>query len=425
MVGTVLLSAVMRKFFRYGNLSVIDAGGRRHRICASPGPTVVLRLADAATQWRLLRSDSLAWGEAYMDRRLTIEEGSLAEFLEIFHKSYQSYSRGRLAEFERIVENLLFAAVHFNGIGRSRLNVAHHYDLSGELYDLFLDRDRQYSCAYFPSGKEDLDTAQVKKKRHIAAKLDIRPGMRVLDIGSGWGGMALYLASEFDCGVTGITLSQEQLALSRQRAREAGLDHRIHFELCDYRTLEGRFDRIVSIGMLEHVGPWYYQQYFRRMRDLLEPDGVALIHTIARMGKPQPVDRWLSKYIFPGGYLPALSQLSRAVEASHLWPCDIENLRLHYAQTLQHWYRRFAANRARVEQLYDDRFYRMWELYLLGCESVFRYHRISVLQLQLTRSVGALPISRDYMVDVERELADRERASAVSAVPARRPSASG
>ncbi|MGD8350713.1 MAG: cyclopropane-fatty-acyl-phospholipid synthase family protein [Gammaproteobacteria bacterium] len=401
----MLLAAVMRRFFRFGRLILVDAAGKRHQICSCGGPEVVIRVTDKGTQRKLLRANALVWGEAYMDGRLVLDRGSLADLIEIHARSEQQSDDGSPGAGTRILDSLLAASRHYIPARRARRNAAHHYDLAEDLYALFLDSDLQYSCAYFRTGAEDLETAQLDKKRHIAAKLEIRPGMQVLDIGSGWGGMALYLARRFDCRVTGITLSQRQLELSRRRAREQGLAARVDFELCDYRSMHGSYDRIVSIGMLEHVGPLHYRAYFGKLRDLLRADGVALVHSIARMHGPRPADPWLHKYIFPGGYLPALSQLTSAVESSDLWLTDLENLRLHYAQTLDHWHRRFSANRAKIRELYDERFCRMWELYLLGCEAVFRYYPVSVVQLQISREIASLPVTRDYQYRKERELA--------------------
>ena len=413
----MFLASFLRRFFRHGRLILVDASGNRHQICGEEGPTVVFRLVDSATQRRLLRTDSITWGEAYMDGKLIIEEGSLPELLEIFERSDADFQSTWFGRVVRMAHGLVAATAHYNPIGKSRRNVAHHYDLSSRLYDLFLDADRQYSCAYFHRGDEDIDTAQLKKKRHIAAKLDIRPGMHVLDIGSGWGGMALYLARQFDCRVTGVTLSEEQLKISRLRAREAGLDRRVNFELQDYRALDQVFDRIVSVGMLEHVGPYHYDEYFSQLRKLLTADGVALVHTIARKNSPQPVGAWIRKYIFPGGYIPAASQLTRALENHQLWLTDMENLRLHYARTLQLWHRRFSASRNKVVKIYDERFCRMWELYLLGCEAAFRYGNLCVLQLQITGDIDTLPITRDYMFETERNLALKDQASVTSIKP--------
>ncbi len=405
----------MRRFLRHGNVTLIDSGGNRHQISEHDGPTVVLRVTDKATELRLATSNSIWWGEAYMDGRLLIEEGSLREFVEVYGRSDREIADNTLyGEVVRLMYSLFASVLHYNPMRRARRNVAHHYDLSGELYDLFLDADRQYSCAYFARGDEDLETAQLLKKRHIAAKLDIRPGMHVLDIGSGWGGMGLYLAKYLDCRVTGVTLSEEQHSLSMQRVRDAGLEDRVRFELRDYRSLQESYDRIVSVGMLEHVGQYQYGEYFRKVRDLLEPDGVALIHTIARTNKPRPINAWIRKYIFPGAYLPSASQLTRAVENSELWMTDLETLRLHYAMTLNRWHERFESNRDKVRSLYDERFCRMWELYLIGSEMIFRHQSIVVYQLQLTRDINTLPITRDYMLAAERALAKIDSASITS-----------
>lgn len=404
----MILIAAMRRYFRFGKLSLIDASGQRHHICDLEGPTVVMRITDASIMRRLLTSSSVSWGEAYMNGQLIFEEGRLIDFLEVYSRSEIQMSHTWLGEAIRRIYSILAVTQHFNPVGRAQKNVEHHYDLSAELYDQFLDADRQYSCGYFPQGDEDIDTAQLLKKRHIASKLDIRPGMRVLDIGSGWGGMAIYLAKNFDCQVTGITLSEEQLKLSKQRVQEAGLEDRVKFELRDYRTLDQPFDRIVSVGMLEHVGQFHLGEYFKKVRNLLEPDGVALIHTIGRMDLPQPISAWTHKYIFPGAYVPAVSQLATSIEKAHLWLTDLENLRDHYVYTLQRWYQRFAANRDKVVELYDERFCRMWEMYLQGSETSFRYQNYTVFQMQITRDINTLPITRDYLYHAEQALAEKD-----------------
>ena len=284
-----------------------------------------------------------------------------------------------------------------NGITRSRKNVATHYDLSGALYDLFLDADKQYSCAFYEKPTDSLETAQENKKRRIAAKLNLKPGQRVLDIGSGWGGMALHLAEAVDADVTGVTLSQEQLKIANDRAAAARVDERVRFRLEDYRHVEQKFDRVVSVGMFEHVGVNNYETYFKKVASLLEDDGVALIHTIGRSDGPGVTNPWITKYIFPGGYTPALSEILPAVEKAGLIVTDVETLRLHYALTLADWRRRFVANWEAAKNLYDERFCRMWEFYLAGAEMGFRYQGLVVFQLQLAKRVDALPITRDYM----------------------------
>jgi len=301
-------------------------------------------------------------------------------------------------DFQAAVGWLCRRLDQFNSITRSRRNVAHHYDLNGRLYSLFLDRDRQYSCAYFPRGDESLEEAQTAKKNLIAAKLCIdRPGLRILDIGCGWGGLALTLARDHGAEVTGITLSEEQLAEARSRARAEGLQHRVRFELLDYRALDQTFDRIVSVGMFEHVGVGHYKEFFATVARSLRPDGVALLHAIGRGESPASTDPWIAKYIFPGGYCPSLSEVLPGAERSGLMVTDVEVLRLHYAETLRHWRRRFAANRDTIASLYDERFCRMFEFYLAGSELAFRRARHMVFQIQLAHHQTAVPLTRDYL----------------------------
>jgi cyclopropane-fatty-acyl-phospholipid synthase len=290
-----------------------------------------------------------------------------------------------------------------NPVLRAWQNAAHHYDLSDQLYEFFLDRDRQYSCAYFQDRSDDLDTAQLNKKRHIAAKLLIRPGQKVLDIGSGWGGLALYLARECGADVTGLTLSVEQHKVATRRAAVAGLSDRVRFYLRDYREEFETYDRIVSVGMFEHVGIHHYGAFFAKLKSLLAPDGIALLHSIGRKDGPGSTNPWIRKYIFPGGYVPALSEVLPIVERSKLWITDIEILRLHYAQTLRAWRSRFERNRDRVRAIYDERFCRMWEMYLVSSEVAFRRSDLIVFQMQLTKAIDAVPLTRDYMLDWERE----------------------
>jgi cyclopropane-fatty-acyl-phospholipid synthase len=333
---------------------------------------------------------------------LTIEEGSLYDFIDVLVSNDAALPRMPIMRLSDLVGRLVRRFHQYNPVPRARRNVAHHYDLSDQLYELFLDRDRQYSCAYFRSSDDDLDTAQQNKKRHLAAKLLLRPGHKVLDIGSGWGGLALYLATEWGADVTGLTLSKEQHKVATRRAAAAGLGERVRFHLRDYREETGRYDRIVSVGMFEHVGVNQYPAFFRKLGDLLAPDGVALLHSIGRMDGPGTTNPWLRKYIFPGGYSPALSEVVPQVERERLWITDIEILRLHYADTLRAWRRRFEQNRERIRALYDERFCRMWEMYLVGSELSFRRDASIVFQMQMAKAVDTVPLTRDYMIDQER-----------------------
>jgi len=405
----MLFEAFMRRLIRFGDLTIVRPDGTSFRVGgqpftqqpvdARPGP-VRLRFHDSKVLFRMPFSPALAFGEAYMDERVTIEDGTLRDLIAMFMINAQSeptaYSRLRTR-----LGRLLRVLHQNNPIPKAKQNVAHHYDLSPEMYELFLDADRQYSCAYFPTGNESLDAAQAAKKRHIAAKLLIEPGQRILDIGCGWGGMALYLAKNFDVSVTGITLSEQQLAVAQTRAEAAGLADRVTFKLMDYREVSERFDRIVSVGMFEHVGARFYPAYFRAVRRCLADDGVALIHTIGRSDPPGATNPWLRKYIFPGGYCPALSEVMTAVEHEQLVTCDVEILRLHYAETLKHWHRRFQAHRAEIANMLDERFCRMWEFYLVGSEMAFRHESQVVFQVQLSRSKTVVPETRDYISEFE------------------------
>lgn len=404
----MLLARLLQHAIGDGSLDLLEADGRRTRI-GSGQPALTMRLHDRAVPRELLLNPRLKFGEAYMDGRMTVEGGDIYDLLELVTRG--AVVHGALG---RILEGLapaLRLVQQRNPLRRSRQNVAHHYDLSRRLYELFLDRDLQYSCAYFPTPGTGLDEAQEAKKRHIAAKLLLAPGMRVLDIGCGWGGMALYLARTTGARVTGITLSKEQLAVARERAVRAGLSDRVTFELRDYREMtpeaDGRFDRIVSVGMFEHVGVPHYPAFFAQVRTLLTEDGVALLHAIGRLDGPGTTNAWFRKYIFPGGYSPALSEVLPVVEKSGLLSTDIEILRLHYAETLRHWRNRFKARWDEAKAMYDERFCRMWEFYLAGSELSFRTQGHMVFQIQLARSIGAVPMVRDYMLETERLLAGR------------------
>ena len=383
---------------RVGELTIVFPDGQERRYGSGrDGPSVSLTLLDETLPRRIVLSPELAVGEAYMDGRLTIEDDDLHGFLSLaimnIARHGQPWFRAplqALRHFGRYLDQ-------FNPVSRSRANVAHHYDLSGELYDLFLDKDRQYSCAYFPHPGMTLEEAQEAKKHHIAGKLLIEPGMRVLDIGCGWGGMGLTLARDYGADVIGVTLSKEQHAVANRRAAEEGLEAKAKFHLMDYRHVQGEFDRIVSVGMFEHVGVPHYKEYFSTVRDRLTPEGVALIHTIGRSHAPGTTNPWIQKYIFPGGYVPALSETTRAIEKVDLVTTDIEVWRLHYAETLRHWHDRFMANIDKARALYDERFCRMWRFYLLACELTFRLNRQVVFQFQLARHQEAVPLTRDYL----------------------------
>lgn len=398
----MLLARLLAPAVTAGSITLIDGYGRTHHL-GRGAPSVTLRLHDPALHRDLVLRPRLVFGEAYMDGRLTVDDGHLYELLAILSSGTEV--TGVLGWVAAWIEPIARRLHQTNPLTRARRNVAHHYDLSGDLYRLFLDADMQYSCAYFPTPDTGLDAAQEAKKRHIAAKLLLRPGHRVLDIGCGWGGMALTLARETGVQVLGITLSHEQLAVARQRAEEAGLQDRVRFDLCDYRTLTGRFDRIVSVGMFEHVGVPHYDAFFASLHDRLEDDGVALVHSIGRSDGPGSTNPWFRKYIFPGGYSPALSEVLPHVERNGLWTTDVEILRLHYAETLRHWRQRFREHWNQAAALYDERFCRMWDFYLAGAEIAFRYQGHMVFQIQVSRSLGAVPLTRDYMVDTERTLA--------------------
>ncbi len=406
-----LLSAFLRNNVRQGTLIVTAASGEQHRFGDGSAPQVHVEFSDRKTENGLLFDPALKLGECYMQGTLKLHEGSIYQLLELMVSNMEGSveTRNGFARFALAMRDFAYLVDRGNNLLRSRSNVQHHYDLSGALYDLFLDEDRQYSCGYYPTADTSLEEAQLAKKRHIASKLYFtRPGMSVLDIGCGWGGMGLYLAKTFDADVTGVTLSDEQLAIANERARNAGLESRAQFHLRDYRQIDRKFDRIVSVGMFEHVGRKGFDEYFAKAYDLLDDDGVMLMHTIGQANPPSATNPFISKYIFPGGYIPAMSEVLPAIERSGLMLADVEVLRNHYADTLRDWSKRFHANWDKAAELYDEAFCRMWDFYLASSEAAFRYLGLNVFQFQLVKKRSALPATRDYMLDNERNIASME-----------------
>jgi cyclopropane-fatty-acyl-phospholipid synthase len=405
----VFLKSMLRHVLVHGDVRVISPSGS-HRFGDGIGPHVTIRIADRRAEWALLFDPEMRFGELYTDGRLTVEEGSIYDFLETVLGNLHNRPYPLSARILYFFRSALRRLQQMNRGRRSVANVAHHYDLDAGLYDLFLDPDRQYSCAYFEHPYASLEEAQIAKKRHIAAKLAIEPGHKVLDIGCGWGGLGLYLADIAGADVVGITLSQEQYKTARRRAIDRHMQNRVDFRIEDYRETQGVFDRIVSVGMFEHVGVPYYDTFFRHCARLLDENGVMLLHTIGRTSAPGATNPWIAKYIFPGGYIPNLSEIIPAITKAGLLIDDIEVLRLHYADTLRAWRERFLFNRAKAEALYDARFVRMWEFYLASCEASFRCGDDVVYQIQISKQVDTLPVTRRYIAEREARLRERERA---------------
>jgi len=399
-----LLCGLLKRIVRRGTLVVETANGRHFDFGDGTGPPLGLRFVDQAAQRRLLLNPSLAFGELFMDGRIVVTRGTIYDVLALASANLAWRDPPGVARALTHARSRLRRLNGRNSRLRARRNVAHHYDLDGRLYELFLDTDRQYSCAYFEQAGQDLESAQLAKRRHVAAKLLLEPGHRVLDIGSGWGGLALYLARHCSAAVTGVTLSQEQAAVARSRIQDDGLASHVDFRIEDFRDVAGQFDRIVSVGMFEHVGLADYDTFFRKVSDVLKDDGVMLLHSIERMDGPGATNPWIEKYIFPGGYAPALSEVLPSIERAGLIVTDIEILRLHYAETLKAWRGRFLARRYQAEVLYDERFCRLWEFYLAACECAFRHCGLMVFQIQLARRQDAVPLTRDYIAAREAAL---------------------
>jgi cyclopropane-fatty-acyl-phospholipid synthase len=408
-----LLERILSGRIHKGSLTVINQKGQAQVFgtAASGWPDVTLRIASANAERRILLNPRLGLGEAYMEGGVTVDDDDIMGLVELVRRNNPWEKGGEIGDRKPLKKLLGHAARPFqqlNSLTSSRANVAHHYDLSNDFYRLWLDEDMQYSCAYWSEADDTLERAQLAKKAHIAAKLALQPGQKVLDIGCGWGGMALYLNKVAGVEVLGITLSTEQLKLARERAEAAGVADKVRFELLDYRVLAkrapGYFDRIVSVGMFEHVGVPQFDTFFRACANLLKDDGVMLLHTIGRFGKPGSTDAFTRKYIFPGGYIPALSETLAASEKVKLIASDVETLRLHYAMTLREWYKRVQANREAIIAQYDVRFYRMWTFYLSGATAAFESGGMGNYQIQFTRNRRALPITRDYIGETEKGL---------------------
>jgi cyclopropane-fatty-acyl-phospholipid synthase len=416
-----LIGRFIDQLLPVGSITLVQPDGSKATHGPGGGRHITVKLHDRRAALELFRNPRLKIGELYMDQRLTVEDGTILDLLELVVGA-KPWERGGRKALGKGKAGKLRSLLRRNPVRKARSNVAHHYDIGNELYALFLDDDLQYSCAYFTDPKNSLEQAQADKKAHIAAKLDLKPGQRVLDIGCGWGGMALYLHKVAGVDVLGITLSEEQLKIARQRAKDAGVSDQVKFELIDYRLLKGRFDRIVSVGMFEHVGAAHYDEFYAKCRELLTDDGVMLLHTIGKLGGAGTPDPFTDKWIFPGYHLPSLSQMCGSSEKVKMIVSDVETLRLHYAYTLRHWLDRATKARAKIEKMYDARFFRMWEFYLAGGIVMFESGAACNYQVQYVRDRRALPITRDYMLETER----RYRAlDAKPASAARKPRSAG
>ena len=393
----MLFARFLKPLMKYGTLTIIDYSGQSYEVGSGADPKVTVKLHDSSLGFKLFINPALYAGEGYMDGSITIEDGDLFKMLDLVMSNIRATHGHWAGRALKSIERFGGLVRTYNPINRAAQNVAHHYDLSSSLYECFLDKDMQYSMAYYRKPDNTLEQAQIDKIDHIATKLCLKPGMSVLDIGSGWGGLALGLHQRYGANVTGISLSKEQLKVAGSRAKKQGVSDAVQFLYQDYREVEGKFDRVVSVGMFEHVGLPMYKVFFRKVNDLLDADGIALLHTIGRADGPGASDSWTLKYIFPGGYAPALSEIVPHVEKAGLYITDIETLRLHYAFTLREWRRRFMKNYAEMEKLYDKRFCRMWEFFLASAESSFHHAYHVNFHIQMSRSLKAVPLTRDYM----------------------------
>ena len=391
------LVSFLNKIFKKGGFILTDANSKDYIIGEPGNNPIKLKILNKKLHYKLLFRPDLYFGEAYTDGDVIIENGTLTDFLDLF---LMNIGRKQLNFFSYLINRFMGSyryLTNFNFIKKSKMNVSHHYDISDDLYDLFLDPKKQYSCAYFKNENDSLETAQNNKIQHIIKKLNIKPNQKVLDIGSGWGSLAIDMAKHMNCEVTGITLSENQLKYSNQKVKEMNLDNQVKFKLMDYRELKEKFDRIVSVGMFEHVGRKFHKKFFSQIKNLLNNDGVALIHTIGSVNPPRDPHPWITKYIFPGGYTPSLSEVTTPLEKAGLIVTDIEVLRLHYSHTLRHWKENCMRNKEKIIQMFDEKFFRMWEFYLTGCEMAFKWGDQVVYQFQLIKNFTSTPIIRDYI----------------------------
>ena len=392
------LVGFLNNLFKKGGFVLIDANSKKY-IIGTPDKSkpLTLKLLNKDLHYKLLINPDLYFGEAYMDGSLVIENGSISEFLEL---AFQNIGRGEINSFGYILKKIKGTfryLTNFNFVKRSKENVAHHYDISDDLYEIFLDSKRQYSCGYFKNDDDTLETAQQNKINHIVKKLNIKSNQKVLDIGCGWGHLAIEIAKQSKCEVTGITLSENQYRYANAKAKEYNLENQVQFKLCDYRNLKEKFDRVVSVGMFEHVGRKFYKTFFKQVNQLLKHNGLALIHTIGSINEPRDPQPWISKYIFPGGYTPSMSEVVGPIEKSGLIISDLEVLRMHYAHTLKNWKERCITNKSKITSMFDEKFFRMWEFYLASCEMVFKWGDQVVFQFQLTKDLTTAPNTRDYI----------------------------
>ena len=394
----MLLIKFLNKLFKQDGFLLEDANGKEHIIGKPKSKNPIkMKIHDKKLHLNLLLYPDLFLGEAYTDGKITFKKGNISDFLDIALRNMGRKKTNAISEFINSIKGSYRYLTNFNFIKKSKMNVSHHYDISDDLYDLFLDPKRQYSCAYFKNETDTLETAQNNKIQHIIKKLNIKPNQKVLDIGCGWGSLAIDIAKSANCEVTGITLSENQFNYCKKRAKELNLENQLNFKLMDYRELNEKFDRIVSVGMFEHVGRKFYKKFFSQVEKLLKDDGVSLIHTIGSVNPPRDPHPWITKYIFPGGYTPSLSEVTTPIEKAGLIVADIEVLRLHYSHTLRHWKENCIRNKDKIIEMFDERFFRMWEFYLAGCEMAFKWGDQVVYQFQLTKNYSSTPVTRDYI----------------------------